>query len=505
MRLPRLFLCFPRAASRRPKQQPTVYRMASTGSGTMAAAMMAGYACTVAQRPSEKPAFDDAKAHHVKDRRGNTVKFQNPHPSHVQPSMMTMMSLGIRGMLGLIEWPRPSLDEAIVPVVRPSFLPTRTSASPGSPSSNSKLRATWLGHACYYVEFPSGLRVLFDPVFEDCCAPVALRAFRRYTPPPCALADLPFVDAVVISHSHYDHLSLPSVRELHASHPDAHFFVGLGLESWFRAAGIANVTEMDWWDEAELTLTPRERPAAAAAAKAGEAAAADVDVHVNVDSSSSSSSSSAASSTSAPISARIFCLPSQHSSGRTALDRDTTLWASWGVRSGSSSDKSAGTTRTVWFGGDTGYRTVPKVPEGTDDWGPEYAHLPACPQFRQIAERLGSDSGSGSGSGEKTGATGNGTHGNGNGNGIDLGLIPVGAYAPRHVFSHMHADPADAVEIFRDTGCRRAMGIHWGTWALTPEDPREPPRKLREALRRRGLPETGVFDVCDIGESREFD
>lgn len=48
------------------------------------------------------------------------------------------------------------------------------------------------------------------------------------------------------------------------------------------------------------------------------------------------------------------------------------------------------------------------------------------------------------------------------------------------------------------------MGIHWGTWVLTNEDVMEPPRLLKEALRRKGIEETGVFDVCDIGESREF-
>ena len=68
----------------------------------------------------------------------------------------------------------------------------------------------------------------------------------------------------------------------------------------------------------------------------------------------------------------------------------------------------------------------------------------------------------------------------------------------------MHADPYDSVAIFRDTRCRRAMGIHWGTWVLTEEDVREPPRLLRDALRREGLDEEGVFDVCEIGESREF-
>jgi len=60
------------------------------------------------------------------------------------------------------------------------------------------------------------------------------------------------------------------------------------------------------------------------------------------------------------------------------------------------------------------------------------------------------------------------------------------------------------VEIFRDTRCKRAMGIHYGTFVLTEEDVLEPPLLLKEALRRRNMAPEGIFDVCDIGESREF-
>lgn len=68
----------------------------------------------------------------------------------------------------------------------------------------------------------------------------------------------------------------------------------------------------------------------------------------------------------------------------------------------------------------------------------------------------------------------------------------------------MHANPRDSVHIFMDTKCKQALGIHWGTWVLTEEDVLEPPKKLKDALKVNGIPETGVFDVCDIGESREF-
>ncbi|SPO02669.1 related to Zn-dependent hydrolase (beta-lactamase superfamily) [Cephalotrichum gorgonifer] len=396
---------------------------------------MATYSTTVTPpaEPASMPKDGADKIHHVLNG-GRLTGFKNPYPSWGT-------SHGPWEVFGAIFWPMlsgelkfPDTSPPTVPVVKPHFLASRT--------ASDKLRATWLGHACYYVEFASGLRALFDPVFEDRCAPVSFMGPKRYTPKPCDIADLPLVDAVFISHSHYDHLSHGSVLEVQKHHPRAHFFVGKGLESWFRKTGIENVTELDWWEDAELKLTLDKTDKVEGEGSGGDAPA--------------------------EISARISCTPCQHTSARSLSDRDTTLWCSWGVKSGG---------KSVWFGGDTGYRRVPKVPKGADDYGPEYEALPHCPQFKQIGDLRGP---------------------------FDLGLIPIGAYHPRAAFSAMHANPFDSVEIFRDTKCARAMGIHWGTWALTMEEVLEPPRLLRDALKRRGIPETGAFDVCDIGESVEF-
>lgn len=126
---------------------------------------------------------------------------------------------------------------------------------------------------------------------------------------------------------------------------------------------------------------------------------------------------------------------------------------------------------------DTGYRTVPPVPQNEDDYSPAYAHLPVCPAFAQIGTHRGP---------------------------FDLGLIPIGAYEPRWLFSPMHANPKDSVNIFIDTKCKKALGMHWGTWVLTEEDVLEPPKKLSEALEWKGL-DKDVFGVVNIGESREFE
>ncbi|KAK0636594.1 beta-lactamase superfamily domain-containing protein [Bombardia bombarda] len=397
------------------------------------------YSCSVTKQAGRPAAPEDVDvtAHHVKGHNGETVKFKNPHPSASCGDPIGPLTIVPTIMFGQFTGKMvfPSVKNVKIPVVKPSFLASRSTTT-----SNQNLRATWLGHACYYAEFPSGLRVLFDPVFEDRCAPLQFIGPKRYSPPACTPADLPAVDAVVISHSHYDHLSHTSVMEIARRHPAAHFFVGLGLEKWFRACGIANVTEMDWWEEAELVLTRTTGEDA----KGPES-----------------------------IAARISCLPCQHASGRRPLDRDHTLWASWAVASGG---------KSVYFGGDTGYRAVPEVKDAEgagegDDYGPEYEGLPRNPDFARIGATRGP---------------------------FDLGLLPIGAYKPRWLFSGVHASPRDAVEIFKETRCKRAMAIHWGTWLLTNEDVEEPPRLLREALRTSGIAETGVFDVCAVGESREF-
>ena len=84
------------------------------------------------------------------------------------------------------------------------------------------IKATWLGHACFLVEFPAppastpeagadigaparGPRVLFDPVFSQRCSPNQWVGPKRFTPPPMPLKELPHVDLVVLSHDHYDH------------------------------------------------------------------------------------------------------------------------------------------------------------------------------------------------------------------------------------------------------------------------------------------------------------
>jgi L-ascorbate metabolism protein UlaG (beta-lactamase superfamily) len=378
---------------------------------------MATVAVSIPPKPASAPEDAGLRAHHNSKGKG----FINPWDSFQDRNLWEFVKWAWFGQRKPVDTTPPT-----VAVHTPEFLPSRETV---------QLRATWLGHACFYVEFPGGLRVLFDPVFTQRCSPLTFLGPKRYTEIPCQIEEIPFIDAVIISHNHYDHMSHPTLTKIKEIHKSCHFFVPLGNKPWYDREGFQNVTELDWWDQREISI---KLPVAAVTP--GETA----------------------------IEATISCLPCQHTSARTGFDKAHTLWASWGVESGG---------KKVWFGGDTGYRTVPKIEKGEDDYSGQHSQLPHCPAFKQIGDLRGP---------------------------FDLGLIPIGAYEPRYLMSPVHANPYDSVNIFADTRCKRALGIHWGTWVLTDEEVLEPPRMLKHALKWKGLAEDDLFETIEIGVSKEY-
>jgi L-ascorbate metabolism protein UlaG (beta-lactamase superfamily) len=161
---------------------------------------------------------------------------------------------------------------------------------------SSGLRAFWIGHASTYVEI-DGLRVLLDPVFAERVSPLPIGP-KRFHAPPIALADLPPIDAVLISHDHYDHLDMDAVR--HLARRGSKFFVPLGIGAHLEHWGVpANqIEEMEWWQQRMLG------------------------------------------------SVQIVCTPTRHYSGRGPRNRSSTLWSSWSV---------VGPQHRFFYSGDTGY------------------------------------------------------------------------------------------------------------------------------------------------------
>ncbi|HEY1230915.1 MAG TPA: MBL fold metallo-hydrolase [Ramlibacter sp.] len=160
----------------------------------------------------------------------------------------------------------------------------------------SGLRAFWIGHASTYVEL-DGLRFQLDPVFAERVSPLPVGP-RRFHPPPIALDDLPRIDAVLVSHDHYDHLDMDTVR--HLAQRGSRFFVPLGIGAHLERWGVpaAQIEELEWWQERTVGRV------------------------------------------------RIVSTPTRHYSGRGLRNRSSTLWSSWSV---------VGPQHRFFYSGDTGY------------------------------------------------------------------------------------------------------------------------------------------------------
>ncbi|MGE0792024.1 MAG: MBL fold metallo-hydrolase [Sandaracinaceae bacterium] len=158
------------------------------------------------------------------------------------------------------------------------------------------LRVTWLGHSTMLIEV-DGHRVLTDPVFGDRASPVGFAGPKRFHPVPASIEELPDLDAVLLSHDHYDHLCAPTMRAL--AKATVPIVTSLGVGARLEAMGVApeRVTELDWGEHADVRGL------------------------------------------------RFTATPCQHFSGRGVNDRNHTLWSSFVIES---------ERHTLFFSGDTG-------------------------------------------------------------------------------------------------------------------------------------------------------
>ncbi|MFI9250259.1 MBL fold metallo-hydrolase [Streptomyces sp. NPDC053069] len=171
------------------------------------------------------------------------------------------------------------------------------------------LAVTWAGHASWIVRI-GGLTVLTDPVWSR----RILGTPARITPVGVPWQTLPRIDAVVISHNHYDHLDAPTLRQLARDTP---VFVPAGLGRWFRRRRFTCVTELDWWEGAELH--PRDGTAGPSAEDGGARRAG----------------------------VRFDFVPAHHWSKRTLTDTCHSLWGGWVLTDADG--------QRLYFAGDTGY------------------------------------------------------------------------------------------------------------------------------------------------------
>ena len=262
---------------------------------------------------------------------------------------------------------------------------------------NENIVITWIGHE-YFLYQNKDINVLTDPHFTQRASPLNFAGPKRYMAPGMKIDDLPNIDVVTISHSHYDHLDYKSVKLLSEKFENILFLVPLGLKKWFESKGIYNVKELDWWDSFTIKET------------------------------------------------LITFAPVQHWSARGLFDRNETLWGAWHFKN---------KFHSFIHLGDTGY---------TDD-------------FRVIREKLGP---------------------------VDLAAIPIGAYEPRWIMEFSHINPEEAVMTFLDLEASKAIGMAWGTFILTDEPVKEPPRELLKELKKSNISNEDFF-ILKHGESYLID
>ena len=186
----------------------------------------------------------------------------------------------------------PDAPGRVVASIPPSF------ASPVALAD--ELTVTWIGHSTTLVQI-GGLNVLTDPVWAERASPVSFAGPRRRLPAAIELDELPPIDAVVISHDHYDHLDLATVRRLAAMRADTRWLVPLGLGNHLRGVGVGRIDELAWWEERVVGAVS------------------------------------------------FICTPAQHSSGRGLADRNRSLWCGWSLAT------TFTPRRALYFAGDTAY------------------------------------------------------------------------------------------------------------------------------------------------------
>ncbi|MHB8910388.1 MAG: MBL fold metallo-hydrolase [Syntrophales bacterium] len=235
-------------------------------------------------------AAPSANGQHISDHFDGELYFNSgidqPQPlSEEQHRSRTRWILGWIFGIDRPEWPETETEDVAPGPVPAARVP------------NGNLTITPIGHATFLIQM-DGLNILTDPIWSERCSPVTWAGPRRHREPGIRFEELPPIDVVLVSHNHYDHCDLPTLRRL-AESGTPHAVVPLGNLDLIRETGIPQTEELDWWQS--VRLSP--------------------DVTVTL-------------------------VPAQHFSARTLWDRNKTLWGGFVV---------SGPSGNVFYAGDTGY------------------------------------------------------------------------------------------------------------------------------------------------------
>ncbi|MEC0089054.1 MBL fold metallo-hydrolase [Paenibacillus macquariensis] len=235
-------------------------------------------------------------------------RFFNTLPTSVSNGMGVTISMLVKFIKGNPQG-RPSVPLP-VELVDPHFV-----------KENQQDYVIWFGHSALLVVI-NGIKLLIDPMLGNSPSPFPFLGGKRYGKLPMEIEDMPTIDAIILSHDHYDHLDYGSMLKL--KEKVKHFFVPLGVGAHLERWGIsqARITEMDWWEEAGFEgLT-------------------------------------------------LACTPARHFSGRKFVDKEATLWCSWVI---------CGEQTKLFFSGDSGYS--PHFKEIGQKYGPFDMTLMECGQY----------------------------------------------------------------------------------------------------------------------------
>jgi L-ascorbate metabolism protein UlaG (beta-lactamase superfamily) len=169
--------------------------------------------------------------------------------------------------------------------------------APARKVEGDSLAVTFVNHSTFLIQ-TMGLNILTDPVWSERASPVPFAGPKRMRPPGIRFEDLPEIDIVLLTHNHYDHLDIKTMKELWRKYQPT-VYCPLGVGKYLQRKGIEDVVEMDWWEDAIF----------------GEQV-------------------------------KILCTPAQHFSGRGMFDRDRTLWSGFALMTERGS---------IYYSGDTGY------------------------------------------------------------------------------------------------------------------------------------------------------